>query len=215
MYPAMLSVRGRNCVVVGGGAVALRKVDGLLLDGARVTVVSPEPVAALEEMASKGTISLERRPYRPGEAGAYALVFAATDDREVNRQVASDAEAAGRWVNVADDPELCTFHLPAQVRRGNLKLAVASSGEAPFVVSRLRRALQARFGPEWAEWLDAAARFRKRVRSLQLTPAEQERAFDAFWAATVDESSFVARVPTEAEMESFLRSSGAPGPAEP
>jgi uroporphyrin-III C-methyltransferase / precorrin-2 dehydrogenase / sirohydrochlorin ferrochelatase len=204
MYPAVLSVSGRKCLVVGGGAVALRKVDGLVREKAQVTVVCPEPLAALEQLAAGGAVVLERRPYRPGEAGNYALVLAATDQADVNRQVAADAETAGRWVNVADDPALCTFHIPAQVRRGALKLMVASDGEAPFVASRLRRALEARFGPEWAEWMESAARFRRRVRSLRLTAAERDGAFEAFYRATVNEATFSVRVPTQVEMESLL-----------
>jgi uroporphyrin-III C-methyltransferase/precorrin-2 dehydrogenase/sirohydrochlorin ferrochelatase len=206
----MLSVNGRRCLVVGGGGVALRKVDGLLLEGARVTVVAPEPARALEELAAKGTISLERRAYAAGEAGAYALVFAATDDRGVNRKVFEDADAAGRWVNVSDDPELCTFHLPAQVRRGGLKLVVASGGEAPFVVKRVRRALEVRFGAEWGVWLEAAARFRRRIRAMMLPVDAQERAYDAFFHGTVNEQTFAARVPTEADVERFLAASGGP-----
>jgi uroporphyrin-III C-methyltransferase/precorrin-2 dehydrogenase/sirohydrochlorin ferrochelatase len=200
----MLSVGDRKCLVVGGGGVALRKVEGLLEEKALVTAVAPDPVPALSALAREGVLALERRVYAPGEAAGYALVFAATDDRDVNRQVARDAEEAGRWVNVADDPELCTFHLPAQVRRGSLRLLVASGGEAPFAVRRLRRALEQRFGPEWGEWLDAAGRFRRRVRAAQLSPSEQERAFDTFFEETVDAISFAARVPTEHEVERFL-----------
>jgi uroporphyrin-III C-methyltransferase/precorrin-2 dehydrogenase/sirohydrochlorin ferrochelatase len=204
VYPAMLSVGDRKCLVVGGGAVALRKVEGLLEEKARVTVVAPDPGPALSAFAQDGAIALERRPYEPGEAGKYALVFAATDQRDVNRQVARDADEAGRWVNVADDPELCTFHLPAQVKRGSLRLLVASGGEAPFVVRRLRRALEKRFGPEWGEWLESAGRFRRRVRAEQLPPGEQEHAFDTFFEGTVDAISFAARVPTQREVERFL-----------
>ncbi|HTS03271.1 MAG TPA: siroheme synthase CysG [Thermoanaerobaculia bacterium] len=204
----MLSVAGRTCLVVGGGVVALRKVEGLLDEKARVTVVAPDPVPALEALARDGAIVLERRPYTPGEAGAWALVFATTDRRDVNRQVARDANEAGRWVNVADDPELCTFHLPAQVKRGSLRLLVASGGEAPFVVRRLRRALERRFGREWGEWIEAAGRFRRAVRAAPLPPSEQERAFDAFFERTVDPISFAARVPTEDEVARFLGERG-------
>jgi uroporphyrin-III C-methyltransferase/precorrin-2 dehydrogenase/sirohydrochlorin ferrochelatase len=200
----MLSVGGRACLVVGGGGVALRKVEGLLDERARVTVVAPEPAAELEALAADGAIALARRPYAAGEAAAYALVFAATDQREVNRQVASDAEAAGRWVNVADDPELCTFHLPAQVRRGSLRILVASGGEAPFVVRRLRHALEQRFGPEWGEWIEAAARFRRRVRDARIPPEAQERAFDRFFLETVNPASLASRVPAERDTERFL-----------
>ena len=208
MYPAMLLVAGRTCLVVGGGVVALRKVEGLLDENARVTVVAPDPEPALEALARDGAIVLERRPYAAGEAGAYALVFAATDQRDVNRRVARDADGAGRWVNVADDPELCTFQLPAQVKRGSLRLLVASGGEAPFVVRRLRRVLERRFGSEWGEWIEAAGRFRRAVRAAGLPASEQESAFDAFFEGTVDPVTFLARVPTEDDVDRFLGERG-------
>ena len=174
MFPVMLRVEGRRCLVVGGGGVALRKVQSLVAEGARVTVVTPEAVEALEEMAARGQLTLERRPYRAGEAADYALVFAATDCRDVNRQVYEDADGAGVWANAADDPELCSFHLPARVQRGSLQIAVASGGDAPFAVRRVRQLLERRFGHEWDEWLASAARFRSHVRDLGLELAEQE-----------------------------------------
>jgi uroporphyrin-III C-methyltransferase/precorrin-2 dehydrogenase/sirohydrochlorin ferrochelatase len=203
----MLDVRRRRCLVVGGGGIALRKAQGLIEEDALVTVVAPEVVAPLARLADEGRLRLERRPYEPGEAAAYALVLAATDDRLVNRMVFQDAEQAGVWANVADDPELCSFHLPGRVRRGALQIAIASGGEAPFAVHRLRQAFERRVGPEWAEWLAAAARFRDRVRELGRSPADQEALFDRFFDATVDLEAWRARVPTAAEEAGWL---GAP-----
>ena len=208
MYPVMLNVSGRRCLVVGGGGVALRKVDGLLDDGAVVTVVAPAPLAALEERAGRREIALERRGYREGEAAGYALVFAATDDRAVNRRVFEEAGAAGVWVNVADDPELCTFHLPARLRRGALQLAVASAGEAPFVVRRMRRLLESRFGPEWEAWVDAAASFRAAVREAPLTDQEREKRYTAFFDTTVDAELLRARLPSAEELAGWLAPTG-------
>ena len=204
MYPVMLSLRGRRCLVVGGGGVALRKVQGLLEEGARVTVVAPEVADALALLAAQDRIALERRRYRDGEAGGYALVFAATDDREANRRVFRDADAAGVWVNVADDPELCSFHLPARVRRGALQIAIASGGEAPFVVRRLRQHLERRMGTEWAEWIEAATRFRDEVRTAVEDPDAREACFERFFRETVRPDRLAARVPTEAEEREWL-----------
>ena len=156
LYPVMLDIRGRDCLVVGGGGVALRKVQGLVEEGARVTVVAPEVVEPLVAMADRGEIELERGRYQAHARGGWALVFAATDDRETNAQVFCDAEESGIWCNVADDPEFCAFHLPARVRRGPLQLALGSAGEAPFVIRRLRQLFERRLGEEWAEWLPAA-----------------------------------------------------------
>jgi len=201
--------------VVGGGGIALRKVQGLVAEGAQVTVVALQAVEPLLELAENGRLTLKQRPYRAGEAASYVLVFAATDSREVNRQVFEDADGAGVWVNVADDPELCSFHLPARVQRGNLQIAVASGGEAPFAVRRLRQVLERRFGPEWGEWMKSTARFRQQVRDLGLGAAEQEALFDRFFSETVNPDSLSARVAPAEELQRWLAGAGddaAPSP---
>jgi uroporphyrin-III C-methyltransferase/precorrin-2 dehydrogenase/sirohydrochlorin ferrochelatase len=208
MYPVMLAVHKQRCLLVGGGGVALRKLDGLLAHGARVTVVAPEPIPAVEHLAETGRIVLERRPYADGEAADHSLVIAATDDREVNRRVYADAERAGVWVNVVDDPPLCTFHLPARVQRGTLQLAIASEGVAPFAVRRLRKLFEVHFGHAWAEWMEAAGRFRDKVRGMGLTRVEEEARYDAFFDNTVDPVAFKAHVPTEEEERTFLAADG-------
>jgi len=200
----MLDVAGRTCLVVGGGGVALRKVQGLVEEGARVTVVAPEAVEPLREMSAAGRIEWRPRPYQEGDVASATLVFAATDDRGVNERVFRDASDAGIWVNVADVPENCSFHLPARIRRGPLQLAIGSAGEAPFAVSRLRRLLERRFGTEWGEWLDAATRYRGWVRSMELSGPERNRRYDRFFDATVDGDRLTTRVPTEAEEREWL-----------
>jgi len=209
MYPAMLNLRDRHVLVVGGGGVALRKIEGLLDEGAQVTVVAPAPHQVIEELAAQGLIALARRGYQQGEATRFALVFAATDDREVNQRVFEEANAAGIWVNVADVPELCSFHLPARVRRGAFQLAIASSGEAPFVVRRLRQLLERRFGEEWGEWIEAAGRLRRQALERVSAGAAREGLFDRFFDATVDPERLRARVPAEHELRSWFEQAGA------
>jgi uroporphyrin-III C-methyltransferase/precorrin-2 dehydrogenase/sirohydrochlorin ferrochelatase len=206
MYPVSLDVRNRRVLVVGGGGVALRKVQGLIEEGARVTVVAPEVVAPLTEMAERGEIVIEGRPYSGEADHSWTLVFAATDDRETNVRIFHDAEEAGVWCNVADDPELCSFHLPARVRRGPLQIAIGSAGEAPFVVRRLRQLLERRLGPEWGEWLSSAARYRDVVRGLAVPRDREEALFDRFFCETVDAEGLTARVPTAAEERLWLES---------
>jgi uroporphyrin-III C-methyltransferase/precorrin-2 dehydrogenase/sirohydrochlorin ferrochelatase len=213
VYPVMLSLRGRPVLVVGGGEVALRKIEGVLAEGARVAVTAPEVVPAIAALADRGEIDLRRRAHAEGDVAGFALVFAATDDRAVNARVFAEGQAAGIWVNVADDPDLCSFHLPARVQRGALQLAIASRGGAPFVVRRLRQVLERRLGAEWSEWTDAATRFRQEVRALDLPRAEAERRYDAFFTETVDVERLRARVPTAAELTTWLappRSDAAP-----
>ncbi len=204
MYPVTLDVRNRRCLVVGGGGVALRKVRGLIEEGARVTVIAPEVVEPLAELAEGGEIVLERRSYGGEADQSWALIFAATDDRETNARVFHDAEEAGVWCNVADDPELCSFHLPARVRRGPLQIAIGSEGEAPFVVRRLRRLLERRFGSEWVEWASSAARYRGAVRALEAPRDREEALFDRFFEETVDPESLTANAPTAAEERAWL-----------
>jgi uroporphyrin-III C-methyltransferase/precorrin-2 dehydrogenase/sirohydrochlorin ferrochelatase len=204
MYPVSLEVRNRPCLVVGGGGVALRKVQGLVEEGARVTVIAPEVVEPLAEMAARGEIVLDRRSYGGDADQSWPLIFAATDDRETNARVFHDAEQAGVWCNVADDPELCSFHLPARVRRGPLQIAIASAGEAPFVVRRLRQLLERRFGPEWGVWLSSAARYRSAVRELKAPRDREEEFFNRFFEETVDPEHLTARVPTASEEHAWL-----------
>ena len=219
MYPVTLALGGRPVLVVGGGEVALRKIEGLLAEGARLTVIASEAIPAVEALERRGAIELRRRPYRARDTAGFALVFAATDDRAANARVFQEARDAGIWVNVADDPDLCTFHLPARVRRGAMQLAVASGGGAPFVSRRLRQVLERRFGPEWSEWMEAAARFRQAVRAGGYTHAGMERRYDAFFSATVDVDRLRARVPLASEMDAWLAPRGEeagaarPGPA--
>ncbi len=210
MYPVMLAVHKQRCLLVGGGGIALRKLNGLMAHGAKVTVVAPEPIPSIEHLAKENQIDLVRRPYTKGEAADYALVIAATDDRDVNRQVYEDAEGAGVWVNVVDDPPLCTFHLPARVQRGNLQIAIASEGVAPFAVRRLRKLFEVHFGHAWSEWMESAARFRRKIRGMNLTRVEEEARYDAFFDNTVDAVSFKARVPTDEEEQAYLTTDGAP-----
>jgi precorrin-2 dehydrogenase/sirohydrochlorin ferrochelatase len=161
-YPVNLLVAGRSVLVVGGGTVALEKVDGLLDAAAEVTVVAPEVVP---ELADRPGIRVEQRPYRSGEAADHRLVIVATSDPAVNAEVAADAEAAGVWVNAADDIANCTFTLPARVRRGDLLLTVSTGGRSPGLASWTRTRLEAEFGPEWATLLDLLAEARDELRA--------------------------------------------------
>jgi precorrin-2 dehydrogenase/sirohydrochlorin ferrochelatase len=161
LYPVGLVVDGRRVLVVGGGAVAARKVAGLAACGARVHVVAP---AVADEIRRTAGVTWEERPYRRGEVVGYRLVFAATDDPEVNAAVFADAEAAGVWVNAADDPSHCTVVLPSVLRRGSITVAVATGGESPGLAAWLRRRLEEVVGPEYETLLELVAEARREVR---------------------------------------------------
>ena len=156
VYPVNLVVSGRRCVVIGGGAVAARKAEGLSAAGADVVVVAPEISQAVRSLP--GVTVLERE-YLSGDLDGAWLAVAATDDLEVNRRVHADGQAAKVWVNAADDPPACSFTLPAVVRRGPVVVAVSTSGYSPALAAWIREKVAEQLGPEvalLAEWLSEA-----------------------------------------------------------
>jgi precorrin-2 dehydrogenase/sirohydrochlorin ferrochelatase len=175
-YPVSLSLEGRRCLVVGGGRVAERKVAGLLACGARVHVVAPELGQGLREAAqgAHGRLTWEQRPYRRGEAGGYWLVLAATGDPQVSRAVFEDGEALGVWVNCADDPDSCSFTLPAVLRRGPLTVAVSTSGASPALARWIRERLAEQIGPEYAQLADLLSEQRQALRAAGRSTEEAD-----------------------------------------
>lgn len=154
LYPMFVDVAGRLCLVVGGGAVATQRATGLARHGAVLRVVSPEVGPEMAGMVRSGEVAEHRaRPYEPADLDGCMLAVAATDRREVNRRVSRDAAERGVMVNVADDPALCTFVVPAVVRRGDLAFAVTTGGASPVVAARIRRELEERYGEEWEAFL--------------------------------------------------------------
>ena len=161
-YPVNLNVAARRCLVVGGGRVAARKAAGLAACGAEVHVIAPE---ISDELRSLAGVTVEERAYASGDVAGYRLVITATDDPVVNAEVYADGETAGVWVNSADDPEHCSFTLPAVVRRGPLTVAVSTSGRSPALASWLRTRLADEIGPEYEVLLALLSTARERVRA--------------------------------------------------
>jgi precorrin-2 dehydrogenase/sirohydrochlorin ferrochelatase len=137
-YPIMLDLTGVPVLVVGGGRIALRKLEGLLRVGAVVTVVAPEVVEAVHDLGVRVVV----RGYEARDLDQVRLVITATDDPAVNAAVAADATARGIWVNSADDPTNCTFTLPAVARDGAVTVAVGTGGSSPALASHLRGELE-------------------------------------------------------------------------
>jgi len=162
--PVSVSMRDRPCLVVGGGPVALRKVESLMDYDSTVTVVAPEVHEKLEYHARTKRITLEKREYRSPEAGEYGVVISATDDPALNRRVYEDARKGGALVNVVDDPPHCDFIFPAVLRRDCLTAAVSTDGKAPFMAGHLRVILDNIFPAHWERLMKLAASFREQVR---------------------------------------------------
>jgi len=161
-FPVNLVLDGRRCLVVGGGRVAVRKVDGLLACGAQVRVVAPR---LAPDLVDRPGVTCERRRWRPDDLDGVWLVVAATDDPTVNRAVFEAGEQARIWVNGADDPTNCSFTLPSVVRRGDLQVAVSTGGRSPALASWLRRRYEGELGPEYAVLLDLLATEREGLKA--------------------------------------------------
>jgi siroheme synthase-like protein len=149
-YIACLRLTGRRCLVVGGGEVGLEKVEGLLACDGDVTLVSPEAIPELEELAAEGSIAWERREYRPEDLERTFIVIAATGDTDVNIRVFEDAERRAMLVNVVDVPPLCNFNLPAIIRTGPLAIAISTAGASPALAKRIRNEIAEEYGEPYA-----------------------------------------------------------------
>jgi siroheme synthase-like protein len=146
-YPIVLDLAGVPVLVVGGGTIAQRKVEGLLAARATVTVVAPQVVESLRILP----VRVLQRGYEPGDLEPVRLVITATDDPAVNASVAADAKDRGIWVNAADDPANCTFTLPAVARDGAVTVAVSTGGSSPALASHLRNEIS-----RWLAEIDAS-----------------------------------------------------------
>jgi precorrin-2 dehydrogenase/sirohydrochlorin ferrochelatase len=149
-YIACLRLRGRRCLVVGGGEIGLEKVEGLLACDGDVVLVAPEAEPELQRLADEGSIRWERRAYEPGDLEGSFLVIAATDDSEQNIAIYHDAERRAMLANVVDVPPLCNFILPAIIRTGPLAIAISTAGASPALAKRMKREISELFGEEYA-----------------------------------------------------------------
>ncbi len=176
-YPAMIDLTDRLCLVVGGGEVGRRKVSALLSAGARVRVIEPAPDEALWSDLPRDRVELKAEPFSPAHLDGVGLVVAATDDPAVNEVVFNAARERNVLVNVADAPAWCSFIVPAVVRRGDLLVAVSTSGASPALAARIRREIEARYGPEWAPVLTLMRRVRERLLDQGRPAAENRERF--------------------------------------
>ncbi len=149
-YPVFLSIRGKRCVVIGGGVVALRKVRALLDCSAKVTVVSPTIHPGLAQLAEAGRISPIRREFKPGDLAGAVIAIAATDERAINQKVSDEARDRGVLVNVVDSSEQSDFIIPSFFRRGDLTIAVSTAGMSPALARKIRTKLEGLLGEEFA-----------------------------------------------------------------
>ncbi len=173
LYPIYLKLEGQECLVVGGGAVAGRKIGGLLDCGASVTVVSPELAPELKKAAARGDFCYNERGFRAGDLRGKSLVIAATDDPGLNACIAQSCQKRDIPVNVVDNPGLSDFFVPSVVRRGPLCISISTGGGSPMLARRIREDLERQFGPAFEEIAALLGEMRQRI--LERLPDGDER----------------------------------------
>lgn len=159
--PVILHLEGRRCLVVGGGAVAQRRVRALLEAGARVTVIAPRICAPLKRMGAR----IVQRAYRSSDLRGAFLVVAATDDPATNQRIARDARRKSILVNRVDEPEGGDLVIPAHARRGPLMLAVYTGGISASASAVIRNQLLAALDPDWLRLLKLAGPWRRKIQN--------------------------------------------------
>lgn len=165
-YPIVLQLKGKKVVVFGGGGIAQRKLLGLLEAGAdEVWVISPAYTPVIENLLAEGKVRSRRGEYTMDDLRGAWLVFAATNNKQVNEEIAADAKKLNLWVNVADEAGSSSFISPSVVRRGDLLLAVTASGASPALSMQIKQELAAQYGAEYEVMLARLRRLRELVRS--------------------------------------------------
>ncbi len=176
-YPILLDLQGKTCVVAGGGKVALRKIKILLDCDANVFVISPTPHPEITKLSKRKAIHWIQRDFKAGDLKNAVIALACTDVKAVNRNVAEEARKSEVLVNVADDPEQSDFITLSFFKRGNLMVAVSTSGVSPAFARKLRTKLEKSFGQEYASLLSLIGEVRstlKKKRSAVDSEAWQE-----------------------------------------
>lgn len=176
LYPAMLVLAQQPVVVVGGGAVAARKAQGLLSAQPRLTVIAPEVVEVLGVLAAQRRLTWLPRHYQPGDLRGARLAFAATDDVVTNRAVWREARRRRVLVNVADDPSRCTFTVPAVLRHDDLAIAVSTGSASPALAALVRDTVAQVIGPEYGTLIMLLAELRQRIQKRELDRTRREAA---------------------------------------
>ncbi len=176
LFPLFLKLEGQKCVVVGGGKIADSKLDLLLAAGAYVRVVAPEATERIRELDRRGALCWDPYCFAPRDLDNALLTVAATGTREVNEQVFRAAAERGVLCNAVDDPERCHFYYPAVVQRGDLQIAISTSGKSPALAQRIRIELEQRFDEGYSDWLSWLGSVREMFFRRPIEPEQRRQA---------------------------------------
>lgn len=167
LFPMFLKLTARPCLVVGAGAIAEGKIEGLLQAEARVRVIAPDALPRVQAWAEAGDIEWLQRPYQAGDLEGMFLAVAGTATAKVNRAVYTEANERGVLCNAVDDPPFCDFYFPSIVRRGELQIAISTAGDSPSLAQRLRKEINAALPLDTGEWLMELGRLRREVVAVE------------------------------------------------
>ena len=173
-YPILVNLERFPCLIIGGGKIAYRKVLSLQEFNAKITVISPKICKPLLELAEKNKIQIIKRSYSKEFIINYKIIFSATDNPELNRNVRNDCTKEGILLNVVDNPALCDFILPANITRGDLTISVSSQGKAPFYTKEMKKKIDGFISPVYSDIIEMASKFRKQL--LNSTKAKSVKA---------------------------------------
>jgi precorrin-2 dehydrogenase / sirohydrochlorin ferrochelatase len=174
LFPMFVKLQERRVLVVGAGKIGEPKIRSLLETGACIRVVALAASEAVREWSRSGLVALEERGFAPGDLDGAFLSVIATSRRELNEFAYAEAQKRGVLCNVVDVPEQCDFYYPAVVRRGDLQIAISTSGQSPALARHLREQLEWQFGPGYAEWVSDLGKTRRAILESSLSQ-EQKR----------------------------------------
>jgi precorrin-2 dehydrogenase/sirohydrochlorin ferrochelatase len=167
LFPIFLKLTARPCIVIGAGNLAESKIESLHTANAAVTVIAPTATPRIAAMAASGELTWHTRSYKTGDLANNFLAVAATNDPAVNRAVFAEAEASGVLINAVDDPPFCDFYFPSVVRRGDLQIAISTSGASPALAQRLRKEINQLLPLDTGDWLTELGNLRREVLALE------------------------------------------------
>lgn len=174
LFPMFVKLQGKPVLVVGAGKVGEPKIRALLETGASIRVIALEASESVRDWSHAGLVVLEERAFVPADLDGLFLAVVATSNRELNRVAYTEAKRRGVLCNVVDVPEQCDFYYPAIVQRGDLQIAISTSGQSPALARHLREQLEKQFGPAYADWVAELGETRRAVLNSNLS-SDQKR----------------------------------------
>jgi precorrin-2 dehydrogenase/sirohydrochlorin ferrochelatase len=201
-----LKLEGRRCLVVGAGKVGEPKIASLIGTGALIHVIALSASHAVKEWAASGKIRLELRPFAADDLDGIFLAVVATSARALNVSIYREAQNRAAICNVVDDPDYCDFYYPAVVRRGDLQIAISTSGQSPSLAQRLRQQLERQFGREYADWVAELGETRKLVLASGLDPKRKGELLHSFASREVVKAALAGGATRTGENAFALRS---------